>query len=78
MIIEIVMSILFNRRASLQVDPIISTSARSILCFLNGIHSICPKLPLFLGPPPPGGKGEGFVFGGGGFFFGWEANEFKK
>ena len=31
MIIEIVMSILFNRCVSLQVDPIISTSARSII-----------------------------------------------
>ena len=30
MIIEIVMSIFFNRRVSLQVDPIISISARSI------------------------------------------------
>ena len=29
LIIEIVMSILFNRRVSLQVDPIISTTARS-------------------------------------------------
>ena len=50
LIIEIVMSILSNRCASLQVDPIISTSARSILSFLNGIHSICPKLPLFSRP----------------------------
>ena len=37
MIIEIVMSILFNRRVSLQVDPIISTSGRSTLSFLDGI-----------------------------------------
>lgn len=28
-----------------------STFARSILSFLNGIHSICPKLPLFSHPP---------------------------
>ena len=40
-----------NRCASLQVDPNISTFARSILSFLNGIHSICPKLPLFSRPP---------------------------
>ena len=31
MIIEIVMSILFNRRVSVQVDPITSTFARSII-----------------------------------------------
>ena len=51
MIIEIIMLILFDRCASLQVDPNISTFARSILSFLNGIHSICPKLPLFSRPP---------------------------
>ena len=45
------MSILSDRCASLQVDPNISTFARSILSFLNGIHSICPKLPLFSRPP---------------------------
>ena len=28
-------------------------SARSILSFLNGIHSICPKLPLFIPALPP-------------------------
>ena len=35
-----------NRCVSLQVDLIISTFVRSILSFLNGIHSIRPKLPL--------------------------------
>ena len=51
LIIDIVMSILSNWCASLQVDPIISTFVRSILSFLNGIHSIFPKLPLFSRPP---------------------------
>ena len=52
MIIEIVMSILFNRRASLQVDPIISTFARSILrslqrCLLHPsqVVFVFPALP---------------------------------
>ena len=49
--IEIVMSILFNRRVSLQVDPIISTSARSTQSLLNVISFIRPKLPLFSRPP---------------------------
>ena len=40
-----------NRRASLQVDPIISTFARSILSFLNGVCFIRLKLPLFSCPP---------------------------
>ena len=46
-IIEIVMSILSNRCASLQVDPIIPIFARSILSFLNCVCFIRPKLPLF-------------------------------
>ena len=52
LIIEIVMSILSNRCASLQVDPIIfSTSARSTLSFLTGVCFIHPKLSLFSRPP---------------------------
>ena len=51
--IEIVMSILFNQRLSLQVDPIISTFARSPLSFLNGVCFIRPKLFLFSRPPTP-------------------------
>ena len=50
MIIEIVMSSLFNRCALLQVDPIILTSARSPLGFPNVICFIHPKLPLFFPP----------------------------
>ena len=34
-----------------EMIPSFSPSARSILSFLNGIHSICPKLPLFSCPP---------------------------
>ena len=52
-IIEIVMSILSNRCASFQVDPIISTFARSPLSFLNGVCFIRPKLFLFSRPPTP-------------------------
>ena len=51
LIIEIVMSIFSNRCASLQVDPIISTSARSFLSFLNAVCFIRPKLSLFSYPP---------------------------
>ena len=53
LIIEIVMSILSNRCASFQVDPIISTFARSPLSFLNGVCFIRPKLFLFSRPPTP-------------------------
>ena len=53
MIIEIVMSILFNRCASLQVDPIISTFVRSILSFLNGIRFICPQVAFVFLPSHP-------------------------
>ena len=42
---------LFNRRVSLQVDPIISTSARSPLGFPNDVCFIRHKLPLFSHPP---------------------------
>ena len=50
MIIEIVMSILFNRCLSLQVVPIISTSASSILSSLNGARFIRPQV-VFVFPP---------------------------
>ena len=42
---------LFNRCVSPQVDPIISTSARSSISSLNGVCFILPKLPLFSRPP---------------------------
>ena len=52
MIIKVVISILSsNRCASLQVGPIISTSARSPLGFPNIVCFICPKLHLFSHPP---------------------------
>ena len=50
---EIVMSILFNRRVSLQVDPIISTIARSILSFLNGVCFIRPQVAFVFPPSQP-------------------------
>ena len=53
LITEVVMSILSNRCASFQVDPIISTFARSSLSFLNDVCFIRPKLPLFSRPPTP-------------------------
>ena len=53
MIIEIFMSILFNRRVSLQVDPFISTFVRSILSFINSVCFIRPKLSLFFLPAHP-------------------------
>ena len=31
--------------------PSFSPSGRSIISFLNGVYSICPKLPLFSRPP---------------------------
>ena len=37
----------------LEMIPPFSPSARSILSFLNGIHSTCPKLPLFFPPSHP-------------------------
>ena len=53
MIIEFVMSILFNRRVSLQVDPITSTSARSPLGFSNVVRFICPQVAfVFLAHQP--------------------------
>ena len=45
------MSILFNRRVSLQVDPFISTSARSSQSLFNVVCFIRPKLSLFSRPP---------------------------
>ena len=51
MIIEIVMSILVNRCASLQVDPIIPTFARSTKVFSMMFVSSVSKLPLFSRPP---------------------------
>ena len=59
--IEIVMSILFNRRVSLQVDPIISTFARSTLSILNGVCFIRPKLCLFFPPSHPFSQGLRFL-----------------
>ena len=53
LIIEIVMSILFNRCASLQVDLIISTFVRSILSFLNGIRFIRPQVAFVFPPSHP-------------------------
>ena len=52
MLIKIVMLILFNRRASLQVDPIISTFARSILSFSTVFVSSVPSCPCFPALPP--------------------------
>ena len=53
MIIEIVMSIHFNRRVSLQVDPIISTSASSPLGFSQccSFH-LSPSCLCFPAHPP--------------------------
>ena len=53
MIIENVMSILFsNRRASIQVDPIIPTFARSILsCFSMVFIPYAPSCLCFSRPP---------------------------
>ena len=46
------MSILFNRRVSLQVDPIIFNIRKiNSKLFLNGVRFIRPKLPLFSRPP---------------------------
>ena len=53
MIIKIVMSILFNRRVSLQVDPFISTSARSILSLLNGVCLIRLQVAFVFPPTHP-------------------------
>ena len=48
------MSILFNRCASLQVGPIISTSARSSISFFSMLFvSSVSKLPLFFPPSLP-------------------------
>ena len=47
MIFELPSQFLLNRRATLQVDPVISTSARPILSILNVVRFIHPKLPLF-------------------------------
>ena len=51
LITEVVMSILSNRCASFQVDPIISTFARSSLSFPTLFVSSVPKLALFSRPP---------------------------
>ena len=75
MIIEIVMSILFNRRVSLQVDPIISTSARSSIsssqrCLFHPSPScLCFSRPptLFL---------QGFRFLNQVSFYWWQASPF--
>ena len=42
--------------------PSFSPSARSILSFLNGVHSISPKLPLFSCPPTLFFKDSDFLF----------------
>ena len=52
-IIEVVILILFNRCASLQVDPIISTFVRWILSFLNGIRFIRPQVAFVFPPSHP-------------------------
>ena len=61
LIIKIVLSILFNRRVSLLVDPIFSTSARSITSSFNGVHFFCPKPSLFSHPPTLFIQGFGFL-----------------
>ena len=61
LIIEIVMSILSNRCASLQVDPIISTFVRSILSFLNGIRFIRPQVAFVFPPSHPFLQGLRFL-----------------
>ena len=45
------MSILFNRCVSLQVDPIFVNLRKINSSPLNGVHFICPKVPLFSCPP---------------------------
>ena len=53
LIIKIVLSILFNRRASLQVDPIISTSARpSISSSQRCLFHPSPSCLCFPAHPP--------------------------
>ena len=59
--IEIVMSILSNRCASLQVDPIISTFVRSILSFLNGVCFIRPQVAFVFPPSHPFLQGLRFL-----------------
>ena len=62
MIIEIVMSILFNRRVSLQVDPIISTFARSILSSSQWcLFHPSPSCLCFPAHPPFFPQGLGFL-----------------
>ena len=53
MVIEIVMSILFHRCVSLQVDPIISTSASSTQVFSTAFVSSISKLSFFFPPCLP-------------------------
>ena len=54
LIIEMVMSILFPTGVfSLQVDPIISTSARSIIIFLNGVCFIRLQVAFVFPALPP-------------------------
>jgi hypothetical protein len=53
LIIEIVMTILFTRRASPRVNSILSTFARSILSFLNNVCFTRPKLSFFFPPSHP-------------------------